>query len=116
VWFGESSVAAAACCLLFYQVVVQNVVLVVLLLCCCCHQVRSAMKNDFFMYAQQEAMAVGGLGAFAIWLDAELLQVGVLVGCWALGWLRLLLSACLLQSAAVWAQVAWCSARIVIVP
>jgi hypothetical protein len=33
------------------------------------------MKNDFFMYAQQEAMAVGGLGAFAIWLDAELLQV-----------------------------------------
>lgn len=37
-------------------------------------QVRSAMKNDFFMYAQQEAMAVGGLGAFAIWLDAELLQ------------------------------------------
>jgi hypothetical protein len=38
-------------------------------------QVRSAMKNDFFMYAQQEALAVGGLGAFAIWLDAELLQV-----------------------------------------
>ncbi|KAF6253531.1 TLD-domain-containing protein [Scenedesmus sp. NREL 46B-D3] len=37
-------------------------------------QVRSAMKNDFFMYAQQEALAVGGLGAFAIWLDAELLQ------------------------------------------
>jgi hypothetical protein len=33
------------------------------------------MKNDFFMYAQQEALAVGGLGAFAIWLDAELLQV-----------------------------------------
>jgi hypothetical protein len=33
------------------------------------------MKNDFFMYARQEALAVGGLGAFAIWLDAELLQV-----------------------------------------
>lgn len=38
------------------------------------------MKNDFFMYAQQEAMAVGGLGAFAIWLDAELLQVRLY--CW----------------------------------
>lgn len=33
------------------------------------------MKNDFFMYAQPEALGVGGLGSFAIWLDSELLQV-----------------------------------------
>lgn len=38
-------------------------------------KVKSALKNDFFMYAQQDSLGVGGLGAFAIWLDAELLQV-----------------------------------------
>jgi TLD len=32
-------------------------------------------RNDFFQYATPEALAVGGAGAFAIWLDAELLQV-----------------------------------------
>eukprot|EP00878_Enallax_costatus_P009539 GHUV01009969.1.p1 GENE.GHUV01009969.1~~GHUV01009969.1.p1 ORF type:complete len:543 (+),score=153.99 GHUV01009969.1:403-2031(+) len=37
-------------------------------------KVKSALKNDFFMYAQQDSLGVGGLGAFAIWLDAELLQ------------------------------------------
>eukprot|EP00775_Hariotina_reticulata_P009710 gene9710-9869_t len=37
-------------------------------------EVRSALKNDFFQYAQPESLAVGGLGAFAIWLDAELLH------------------------------------------
>lgn len=38
-------------------------------------RVRSPVKNDFFQLAQPNALAVGGLGAFAIWLDEELLQV-----------------------------------------
>lgn len=37
-------------------------------------KVKSKIKNDFFMYSTQECLAVGGLGRFAIWLDAELLQ------------------------------------------
>ncbi|KAF8069683.1 Oxr1 [Scenedesmus sp. PABB004] len=36
--------------------------------------VGGGAKNDFFQYATPDALAVGGLGAFAIWLDAELLQ------------------------------------------
>jgi len=34
----------------------------------------SQVKNDFFQYATLDCMAVGGLGHFAIHLDAELLQ------------------------------------------
>jgi hypothetical protein len=34
----------------------------------------SALKNDFFQYAQPDSIGVGGLGAFAIWLDGELLH------------------------------------------
>lgn len=36
-------------------------------------KVKSRTKNDYFMYATPECLAVGGLGHFAIWLDAELL-------------------------------------------
>ncbi|KAG2432902.1 hypothetical protein HXX76_008633 [Chlamydomonas incerta] len=31
-------------------------------------------KNDFFQYGTPECLAVGGLGHFAIWVDADLLQ------------------------------------------
>ncbi|KXZ47059.1 hypothetical protein GPECTOR_38g296 [Gonium pectorale] len=34
----------------------------------------SQVKNDFFQYGTPECLAVGGLGHFAIWLDAELLH------------------------------------------
>jgi hypothetical protein len=37
-------------------------------------KVGSALKNDFFQYAQPDSLGVGGLGAFAIWLDGELLH------------------------------------------
>lgn len=37
---------------------------------------RPDLKNDFFMYATPDCLAVGGLGHFAIHLDSELLQVG----------------------------------------
>jgi hypothetical protein len=34
----------------------------------------SKEKNDFFQYGTPECLAVGGLGHFAIWVDADLLQ------------------------------------------
>ena len=34
----------------------------------------SQVKNDFFQYATLDCLAVGGLGHFAIHVDAELLQ------------------------------------------
>jgi hypothetical protein len=37
-------------------------------------KIMSSVKNDFFMYATPECLAVGGLGHFAIWLDQELLR------------------------------------------
>ncbi len=36
-------------------------------------KVKSRTKNDFFQFSTPECLAVGGLGHFAIWLDAELL-------------------------------------------
>ncbi|GBF88193.1 hypothetical protein Rsub_00905 [Raphidocelis subcapitata] len=37
-------------------------------------RVRAPVKNDYFIYATQECLAVGGQGRFAIWLDADLLR------------------------------------------
>lgn len=45
----------------------------------------SKEKNDFFQYGTPECLAVGGLGHFAIWLDSELLHVGVGLGAGAGG-------------------------------
>eukprot|EP00198_Chlamydomonas_reinhardtii_P001214 XP_001690549.1 predicted protein [Chlamydomonas reinhardtii] len=34
----------------------------------------SKEKNDYFQYGTPECLAVGGLGHFAIWVDADLMQ------------------------------------------